>query len=127
MTYTADQFKLGTTYANQALLSTLGIVCPKASTPSYSQPMELANGLIRNNGWLQCQWEWTEILPVQYTILRVKFPNQSGSIYMTTLDDTQAWTSYLCVYRFQSPLPPIEATRRLPVTVQFVNMVVVTS
>jgi hypothetical protein len=127
MTLTFDAFRIGTTFGNLALLPTYGLVGPRATTPSYSMPVELASGVVKNLGWLQCQWEWTYLDQAMYTILRVRFPSQSGSVYITTFDDTLAWINYLAIYRVQAPLPMADAGRRIQIAVSFVNMVVVTS
>ena len=127
MTITLGQQKIGTTFGGLTLLKTLGIVNPRATTPSYSMPVPLANGVVKNLGWLQCQWEWTYLTQAMYTILRVKMPNQSGSIYIATFDDTLGWINYSAIYRFPSPLPVSDATRRIQLTVDFVNMLVATS
>ena len=127
MTITLGQFKLGTTFGSLALLPTYGIINPRATTPSYSMPVELASGVVRNLGWLSCLWEWSFLNTTRYAALRVKFPLQSGSIYMATFDDTLGWVNYSAIYRMPSPLPISDATRRIQITIQFVNMVVVTS
>lgn len=127
MTLTLNQFKLGTSFGSLALLSTYGIVVPHATVPTYSQPAELGDGTVKNLGWLTCLWEWSYMSQSMYAALRVKFPLQSGIIYLSTFDDSLAWINYSAIYRFQSPLPSQDSTRRLQIQIQFVNMMVVTS
>lgn len=126
MTITLGKFRVGATFGALAYLTTLGLVNPRASTPSYSRPTVLANGTLQNFGWLQCVWEWTFLSMARYTILRTYFPNQSGTVYISTFNDALGWRDYSCTYRFPTPLPESMATRRGAISVQFVNMVDVT-
>jgi hypothetical protein len=81
---------------------------------------------VQNFGWLQCVWEWSYLNAARYTILRTYFLSQSGSIYISTFDDTLAWKDYSCIYRFPAPLPESMTTRRTQITIQLLNMVDVT-
>jgi hypothetical protein len=126
MTITIGQYKIGTSQPGLTLLTSLGLVNPRASTPSYSRPLVLADGTVQNFGWLQCVWEWTFLNAARYTILRTFLSGQSGTIYISTFDDALSWKDYRCTYRFPSPLPESMTTRRAGITVQFVDMVDVT-
>jgi hypothetical protein len=123
MTITLGKFRVGATFGGLAYLTTLGLVNPRAATPSYSRPTILADGTLQNFGWLQCVWEWTYLNAARYTILRTYFPNQSGAVFISTFDDTLAWRDYQCIYRFPTPLPESMTTRRGGITIQLVDMV----
>lgn len=126
MTITLGQFKIGASQPALALLTSLGLVNPRASVPSYSRPVILSDGTLENHGWLQCVWEWTFLNAACYSILRTYFPSQSGTIFISTFTDTLAWKDYQCTYRFPTPLPDSMATRRIGITIELVDMVDVT-
>ena len=126
MTITLGQFKIGTSQPGLALLTSLGLVNPRASVPSYSRPTVLADGTLKNYGWLQCVWEWTFLSADRYAVLRTYLPDQSGTIFISTFDDSLSWKDYQATYRFPTPLPESMATRRGGITVEFVNLIDVT-
>ena len=123
MTITLDQYKAGTTLGGLVTLTSLSIPVPLATAPAFSRIEETADGLWAQRGWLTCDWKWTFLTDAQYTALRAKFSNQSGTIHISTFNDSLGWRSYACVYRFQEKPPDVDATRHIGIAVNFVNMI----
>jgi hypothetical protein len=83
----AYEYKIGTSQATLALLSTLGVPAPRHGFVPTSVETSLGDGSVRGNGWPEDEWFWGFLTGSQRATLRTYVPSMGAQIYIRDLKD----------------------------------------
>jgi hypothetical protein len=92
-------YEIGSTFGGMTNVESLTVplAAPKATAPDFSQPIDLADGLVRGGGWLTMTWSWAFMTQAQYDQLRTFCSGKSAAVFIATRKDDFTYDDYTAV------------------------------
>lgn len=94
---TITSYGIGTTSANIVSLDDLAAPLTRATYQPYTEPVKLANGLVRGAGLPRVEWFWNLISSTQRAALRAYCSGASAEVFIWTKTDDETFKRFSAI------------------------------
>lgn len=119
-----NQYKAGANHGALTLFTAMNPTMndPYAGPMDYSDPEEMADGSIRNLGWVQQPWHWDILSEAQANVVRALV----GAANVYTLKNDGSLGEFTAVLQWPKKEPEHRSNKVLDLTVMLIKLVAYT-
>jgi hypothetical protein len=113
------QYAVGPTLESMQYLFVARVTAPQQTPIRYSRILTLGDANDRGTGWPVSEWYYPWMEPSEYNFYIGICPNQSGDVYVRTLDYLLAWHTFRAIMGWPKDNPEIQNDCRMKVLLRF--------